>query len=242
MDDSETIERATLAAVPPQELREHAGWLVPFDDGTVGRAHSAAPLRHVPADPGIVEDIAALYRGRGHVPVFRVPDLATFEGLHGELRGSGRVALKPTLVQAAPLDGLLALPVGSQVTLSPHPGDAWADVFLGEGFDPADGASRLAILRRARGAVFASVVAGDRTVAVGSGCFAHGWCGIHGMRTAPAARGRGHASAILSALAREAAARGVRRAFLQVEEENGTAQALYARAGFATLWRYRYWR
>ncbi|MBC7168334.1 GNAT family N-acetyltransferase, partial [Phenylobacterium sp.] len=43
-------------------------------------------------------------------------------------------------------------------------------------------------------------------------------------------------------LAAAAAERGVARMFLQVEEGNAPARALYARAGFAPLWRYHYWR
>src|SRR5688572_17123458 len=44
--DVESIERATLAAMPPSASEEHEGWLLAFDPGTVGRAHSAVPLRH----------------------------------------------------------------------------------------------------------------------------------------------------------------------------------------------------
>jgi GNAT superfamily N-acetyltransferase len=67
------------------------------------------------------------------------------------------------------------------------------------------------------------------------------WAGIHGMRTAPAHRGKGLASAILAALGRAAQARGVSQVFLQVEEAN-PARAIYRRAGFMPVWRYHYWR
>ena len=69
-----------------------------------------------------------------------------------------------------------------------------------------------------------------------------GWCSIHGMRTLPAQRGRGLAGRILAGLADDAAARQLTRVFLQVEEGNDAALALYRRAGFATAWRYHYWR
>ena len=42
----EAIERATLDAMPPQRLERWGDWLLPFDNGTVGRSHSAVPLRH----------------------------------------------------------------------------------------------------------------------------------------------------------------------------------------------------
>ena len=65
--------------------------------------------------------------------------------------------------------------------------------------------------------------------------------GVHGMRTAPAYRGKGHASAILAALGRAARDRGVTRVFLQVEEAN-PARRIYRAAGFSPAWRYHYWR
>jgi ribosomal protein S18 acetylase RimI-like enzyme len=46
---------------------------------------------------------------------------------------------------------------------------------------------------------------------------------------------------VLAGLAGEARARGIERAFLQVEEKNTPARALYRRAGFAPAWRYFYW-
>ena len=42
------------------------------------------------------------------------------------------------------------------------------------------------------------------------------------------------------ALAGEAARQGVRRVFLQVEEDNLAARALYVRCGFAEVHRYHY--
>ena len=79
-----------------------------------------------------------------------------------------------------------------------------------------------------------------RTAAVGVVSFGDGWAGIHGMRTAPDARGRGYASRILASFGRAAASRGVERAFLQVKEDN-PARRLYRKAGFEKAWRYSYW-
>ena len=41
----EAIERATLAAVPPDTLEEQPGWLLPLDAGTVGRALPGVGVR-----------------------------------------------------------------------------------------------------------------------------------------------------------------------------------------------------
>ena len=122
-----------------------------------------------------------------------------------------------------------------------QPDEAWAAVFLGDGFDPIDGAHRVAVLTRSPDAAYGAAGEGGATHAVGVASFGARWAGIHGMRTRPAQRGKGHASAILGALGREAAARGFSKVALQVEAAN-PARRIYRRAGFRELWTYRYWR
>ena len=128
------------------------------------------------------------------------------------------------------------------IALTQSPTAVWASVFLGEGFDPLDGANRVRLLGRAQGAVFASIAVRGQPVAAGAACISSGWAGVHGMRTAPSQRGRGLARRILGALAQQALARGITQAFLQVEEANEGAQSLYRRTGFAPGWTYAYWR
>lgn len=243
MNDIEAIERATLAAVPPERTEELPGWLLGLDGGTVGRAHSAVPLRHDAPGPEAISEIEARYARAGLKPVLRLPEAAAFDAMRASLQAGGYGPAKPTLVQvAAPRAPVTPTAAGPHVHVNMTPDEAWAGVFLGEGFDPVDGASRVAILRRARAAVFARAVVDGQTVAVGSACFSHGWCGIHGMRTAPAWRGRGLAQAILAALESQARSRGISRLFLQVEAENTAAQALYRRRGFTSAWSYTYWQ
>ena len=97
MDDIESIERATLAAVPPQRLEQWGGWLLAFDDGTVGRCHSAVPLRHEAPPPGVLAGIERRYAAAGLPAVLRGPELAAGDGLRaapGRARidqGSGEV-------------------------------------------------------------------------------------------------------------------------------------------------------
>jgi ribosomal protein S18 acetylase RimI-like enzyme len=62
------------------------------------------------------------------------------------------------------------------------------------------------------------------------------------MRTAASHRGRGLAARVLAGLADAATQQALTRVFLQVEEGNSAARALYRRAGFTTAWRYHYWR
>jgi GNAT superfamily N-acetyltransferase len=236
----EAIERATLAAVPPQVQEVVQGWLLGLDGGTVSRARSAAPLAHEPPTLASIAAVEARYARAGLPALFRLPQLPAFDGTRALLRARGYAPSKPTLLQLAQLQ-VVPAPAGQPVQLAPSADAGWEQVFLGEGFDPVDGASRLAILRRAQGGVFASVRTGEQTVAVGAACFCGDWCGLHAMRTLPAWRRRGFAQAIMAALAHEARQRGYTQVFLQVEQANTAAQALYARLGFTTAWCYSYW-
>lgn len=240
--DIESIERATLAAVSPEAVEEFQGWLLPFDSGTVSRAHSAVPLRHVPVGEGMIDQIEARYRARGLRAVFRLANEACFDGLRQELARRGYQSGKPVLVQVAPVRAMRAVSAAAPAETADVPDAAWAALFLAEGFDPVDGASRVKALSRARGSVYASVRENGKTVAAGAGAFSHGWSSVHGMRTDQAFRGRGLAGRVLAGIAAVAEQRGIARAFLQVEDVNTPALALYRRAGFETVWSYDYWR
>ena len=238
----EAIERATLAAVAPEEVLEIEGWLVGLDPGSIRRAASAVPLRHdLPADGAVFDRIEEAYAGRGLKPAFRVADGPGLEEVRAELIRRGYVCEQPTLVKISSTAAVTAVTDRPPAEIAERPDDAWAAVFLGEGFDPVDGAYRVKALSRAPGGRFGMVRDGDRTVAVGCGSFGHGWASFHGMRTDLSRRGEGLAGRVLAGLAGEALARGIDRAFLQVEEKNTPARALYRRAGFTQAWRYFYW-
>lgn len=241
--DIETIERATVATVSPEITEELDGWLLPFDGGTIGRAKSAVPLAHHETGVDLIGKIEARYRSRGFPPMFRVADEPCFHSLQQALRGAGYRADRHSVVQIALSSDVRSLVAEPRAHVAVSPDEAWGKVFLGEGFDPVDGASRVKALSRTPDAVYASIRDDDGTGALASGAasFAHGWASIHAMRTALAHRREGLAGRILSALAQVALDRGFERIFLQVEENNSSAQSLYRRAGFETAWRYEYW-
>lgn len=241
--DIASIERATLTAVAPERIEAIDGWLLPMDHGTVGRAHSAVPLHHGFHDPALIDEIAQRYRVAGLRPVFRLPDLPSFETWWPALAARGFQRKQPTLTQTGTVDGLLNLARDTEgVSLDPRPDAAWMAMFLGEGLDPVDGASRSRALSRAEGTLFASLREGEQTLACGAACFAEGWLSMHGLRTAAGQRGRGLAGRMIRAMALEAQRRGIARAFLQVDGANAPALALYRRAGMLTAWTYAYWR
>jgi ribosomal protein S18 acetylase RimI-like enzyme len=236
--DIESLERATVAAIAPPEVLEIGGWLVPLDDGAIRRAKTAVPLRH-DIGAAAISEIEAAYWTEGLSPGFRVAEAPGLQGVRDALTQRGYVSEIPTVVKVGDVDRLAALRDKPGEIMS-EPDDAWAAVFLGEGFDAVEEASRVAALTRSPDALYAAAREDGRTVAVGCVTFGHGWAGIHGMRTDAARRGRGLASTVLAALGRAIQARGIERVFLQVQEGND-ARSLYRKAGFEYAWLYRYW-
>ena len=246
--DVEAIERATLAAVAPRDVEEMHGWLLPFDAGTVGRAHSAVPLRHdISIRAADISMIIARYRAHSFSPSLRIAAVPALAHLDAVLIEQGLKATQPTLTCVACVADLLqATEAIAPAEVSTTPSTAWSQVYLGEGFDPVDGASRVKALSRASGSLYAQSVDPHsnpaQVVATGVGSYGHGWLGIHGMRTLATHRKQGHASRILRALAVQAQARALPSAYLQVEEGNRAALRLYESLGFTMAWRYIYWR
>ncbi|WP_312166253.1 GNAT family N-acetyltransferase [Phenylobacterium sp.] len=238
----EAIERATVAAVAPREVLEIGGWLVALNAGTIRRAASAVPLSHdLAAETAAFEQIEAAYAARGLAPAFRIADAPGLESVRAELVRRGYRPEQPTLVKVGAAAGMIAAARGEAAAVSATPDAGWARVFISEGFDPADGAGRVAALTRSPDAVYGGIAEDGLTLAVGVAAFGHGWASVHGMRTDASRRGEGLAGRVLAGLAGAAQARGVERVFLQVEEGNAGARSLYRRAGFTQAWRYFYW-
>jgi len=238
-----SLERATLDAVAPPAVHDALdGWLLPFDTSTIGRAKSAVPTRHHGLPPQSVQAIETQYAGRGLRAAFRIADVPGLRNVQAELARLGYQAQQPTLVQVGTVAALRAICTGEPARVADRPSPAWSSVYLAEGFDLVDGAHRVQALSRSAHLVYAHVEENGQAVAAGTAALSQGWASIHGMRTVLTHRGRGLAARILGALADTATQRGLERVFLQVEEGNAAALALYARAGFATAWRYHYWR
>jgi len=242
--DIEAIERATIAAVSPDLTEELDGWLLPFAGGTVKRARSAVPLHRSAVDHSTLDRIEDRYDSRQVVPALRLADAPCFDGLRAELERRHYIGDSPTCVQIGSMQRMrqVVAPGGALADVDRAPDDAWSALFLGEGFDPVDGAHRVRMLSRAKGTLYASVREGGRTLAAGAMAFGHGWASVHGMRTDQAQRGRGLAGRVLAGLAQAASARGFERVFLQVDAHNHPALSLYRRAGFETHWKYSYWQ
>ena len=81
---------------------------------------------------------------------------------------------------------------------------------------------------------------GGRPIACGQVALDNGLVGVYDMITAADFRGRGVATRILRELLGWARQRGASHAFLQVNDDNAPALAVYCNFGFTTAYTYHY--
>lgn len=237
--DVTALELAANLAWPAPVQDRLGNWILRSADGWTGRGNSALavgdPDRPIEA---AIDAVETWYAARGRPAMINAP-MPLAAPVNAALDRRGWATLPLSLVQAVALDALAAghrpdnrLP---PVELADAPGDDWLSMVAEhKGTLPA---AAVHILTRVPEVVFAQVRDADGgllAVARGTVTGPERWHGITLVQVAPAARRRGLARHLMHALAGWAAQRGATRAFLQVEERNEAATALYAGLGFRT--------
>ncbi|HEY3009290.1 MAG TPA: GNAT family N-acetyltransferase [Micromonosporaceae bacterium] len=228
----------------PAPVRERLGdWWLRAAGGWTGRANSALPI----GDPGLplaaaVDAVERWYAAHGLRPRVNIP-LPLAAAVNAELDARGWLTAPPVLVQTAPLatvlDAVPQRPDLPPVRLEAGPSPEWLAIAGGRKGTPPAAARRL--LTDVGEVRFAHVYAEEGPlVAIARGTVTGGgrWLGLVLVEVVPPARRRGLARHVVRSLAEWAAGRGATDAFLQVEEHNVEAVALYARLGFTTHHRY----
>ncbi|OJF14415.1 GNAT family N-acetyltransferase [Couchioplanes caeruleus] len=242
--------RPPAAEVAALELAANDGWPAPVQarlgawilrsaGGWTGRANSALAV----GDPdrtldAAIDAVERWYAARGQRPLVNAP-MPLAAPVNAALDARGWTSRPLTLVQTARVPGLLeSLPVRDDlppVELADSPTDDWyAMVAEHKGTLPAMAKQ---VLTGVPVAVFAHVRDEDGdllAVARGAVSGPDRWLGMALVQTAPAARRRGLAAHVMRAVAGWAMQQGSARAYLQVEERNTAAVALYRKLGFRT--------
>lgn len=237
------LEEAGLSAWPARETMTVAGWLLRFSDGYTHRGNSVATHRF---DDATCEDAIAIaegeYRARNLTPMFQISPVSKPHDLERILHHRGYRTITPTLTCiASTVVARASLPEPREVRASGEPDDDFAQLVQTGSRSEADGRERLDILSRIElPHVCINAYDKGRAVACGTGTLVSGWVSINMMRTDAEHRRNGHAQRVLAAITRWAETKGVSRLYLNVEEGNHAARSLYARAGFATEYEYRY--
>ena len=248
------IEDLARNAWPAAETRQLDGWQLRFTHGVTRRANSVWP--NGGAAPGAPErmvaqrilDVEAFYAARGVPPQFQICPAARPVDLDAQLAARGYAAAAETAVQVTSMKTLLArtasMVAGVDMMVVPRLNDDWYAAYcVSEEVTGMAVPVRRAILGRiAASTGYALLRVDGRPAALGLGVVEGRHLGIFCMATQPEQRRRGLAGQVLRALAQWGAAAGAEHAYLQVMLQNAPAQALYAQAGFRTLYHYHYRR
>ncbi|MBF5030414.1 GNAT family N-acetyltransferase [Micromonospora sp. ANENR4] len=244
--------RPTAAAVVALELAADEAWPAPvrgrlgdwrlrWADGWTGRANSALPVGDPDRPlPAALDAVQRWYAERGGPALVNTP-LPLAAPVGAELDARGWTSRPPVLVQTVPLRTLTAAPLPGDasagappVTLADAPADDWLAIAAGRKGGLPDAARQ--VLTGTPRVRFAELREDGRLLAVGRGTVTGEgrWLGVSLLETVPQARRRGLAAAVVRALAGWGAAEGATHAFLQVEQSNTGAVALYRGLGFTT--------
>jgi GNAT superfamily N-acetyltransferase len=237
--DVVALELAANDAWPAPVQARLGGWILRAAGNWTGRANSALAV----GDPdrtleAAVDAVVDWYAEHGQPALINAP-MPLAAPVNLALDERGWTARPLVLVQTASVAALLAgLPERRDlppVELADRPAEDWfAMVAEHKGTLPA-------VARRVLTAVPETVFAHVRDASGGLIAVARGtvtgpgrWHGISLVQTSPTVRRQGLAQHVLRAVAQWAAHRRAGRAYLQVEERNSSAVALYQQAGFST--------
>ncbi|MEV2238518.1 GNAT family N-acetyltransferase [Micromonospora sp. NPDC049891] len=229
----------------PAPVRDRLGdWLLRAADGWTGRANSALPVGDPDRPlPAALDAVERWYAGHSQPAMVNTPlPLAAPVGAELDRRGWGsrppvlvQTAPLATLVQPAPADpGGVVGAASPVVELAAAPSAEWLAVAAGRKGGLPDAARH--VLTAVDQIRFAHVYVDGALVGVGRGTVTGRgrWLGLCLIEVLPAARRQGHAARLIRALAGWAVDAGATDAFLQVEQSNAGAVALYRRMGFTT--------
>ncbi|KAA3643043.1 MAG: GNAT family N-acetyltransferase [Chloroflexi bacterium] len=241
------IEELAANAWPAETVQTLDGWRMRYTGGRSRRINSVWPnleLGDIPLEEklDLVEDF---YRRKAQIPRYQMCPAAQPTDLVEILEQRGYTADAHTQVQISTLGFVLPrveTELSDQVEITNQLPDDWLDFYAKvENYTAERKTIRRGVLTRIGPLTgFASLHKDGEIVAIGLGVVERGWLGLFCMLTHPDHRRQGAATTVLQALGKWGQEVEATHTYLQVMENNPTALALYARAGYKHLYQYYY--
>lgn len=238
------LEELTLATSPAIHQWLYDGWVARASGNEVRRANSTTVF--YPSTIALAEKIDAIeawYQQHAQAAMFRLnstvtpPELDDLLAQRGYTREMDTFMMTLEIAAASPD---LTVPTGLRM-VERCSADGIADVHQLKGSSTSTAerdAARQSLWRGPERYLALKSING--LVSGGMARMQNGCVGIFTMRTAERSRGKGYASLLMAHLLAWGRAQGARTAFLQVDQSNEAAIAVYQRFGFAA--RYGYWQ
>jgi N-acetylglutamate synthase len=237
------LERAAAAGWRAVHEETLGDWLLRAADGFTGRANSALAI----GDPGVplaaaTDQVCRWYQARGLPAQIAItfpigqPRCNPVDQFVDALGWTVRTGA--AVMTAAPGTVRDQIAGASAAEVDDTPDAGWLALYRYRGQRPPPVSRQL--LMSAPWQAFASIRSAHRTVAIGRVAVARNWAGLTAVQVHPRYRRRGLARAVTAALAAAAAQRRVDGLYLQVDDENTAARALYLGLGFTDHHRYQY--
>lgn len=237
-----TLERACIRAWPAKHATNIDGWRAFATAGKSWRVNTTWPLEWTGSDLDASIAAAENWAQEHSIrPAFKLAEGAIHPAnLPDALAQRGYAPHMPTLVMTRTLGHTPA--ADRVVRLNDEPTSPfWTPLRLAAP-SAEDFAERADIvLRTPTPRTFAVAELDHQPAAIGFGNVTDRLLGIYLMRTAPNARRQGLARDVVRRLCGWGFSQGAHTAYLQVEQSNEAAVALYVADGFETAYSYSYW-
>lgn len=243
LDQIRHIEKTASRAWPAQHQQQHGGWLLRATEGVTRRANSVLPLGNPPeTDLDEALDTVRAFYNRHQLPMrFQLTTASLPSNLDEVLEAAELIVDMRVQVRTAKLQELVVEEPKMAIVVFGSPTRDWLSAYRRfAGFDTKTMKVREGIMNRITfEKAFATAVQGEKIIGTGIAVIDGNWLGLFGLITEEASRRQGIATSITQTLVLWGKNRGATHGYLQVEERNDPAKALYSALGFEET--YSYW-